>query len=1036
MSTAVSKAGNLKPEIRLAQALSEYCACLGESRAREFKSLRTTSPPTPQDVITLTEEINRDGSRKHRAWRPYATRTAMFLDKVQTLSRIGDFLVGSSQNLMASGIWATVKITLGIAVGSLSFFKRISELFLKVGRSASITRDLVEVFPNSSGLQDLMCEYLIVLVSFCKDVVQVLQKPTILQLSSPFIAFFDKEASKFETDLTQLSTAIDRMVAALVSQSQVESANTISRMSRTLSQWSARSEAKKQQDLARRSIHVQDRLSSPSEQRQRIAVWRRQRKKGDSRWLFEERGYKNWKAAHVASSVKASILRIHGKLGSGKTVLLASIVAELYALRTTDVFHQLNIIAYFFCDDDYADSITAEQILGSLFQQILGQLEPDSECAEEMERLFQESDPDFPPLHTQARILGSTWPQERSVFIVVDGLDRCKNWVVEDVVSILLSIPELFGPTCSSSWIRLCFSSRTDSLLKNLLHRKSGLFQSYQFPMANGASKSEMQDFVESEFERRSDIRKLDKELEGIIRDVLVGASEGMYLWVALQIEALFPLHGSTLLSPSDILELLENPPKDLSDAFNNALRRISDTRYGKTIFQLIATAKRPLTISELKIALHVKPGDTDWTLITPSFPQDERAIVGLCGGGLLEIDEEDNTVRFIHHSVAQHLQQPIPIEHQPTPYHFQTHEADMHMGFICTTYLNYSIFNTSLSTVSKAAVHADQFANKIAEGVSAASVSTGAQVASKVIAAITQKQNRNRQEDSQLQNMDIGRLLQRYMQPKGDSTEIMAFSDYAREHWIWHSNRLWVKSDTGPYRQFKALLTATPEHITVPWDTSEDISDIYGFYNSKGRAITREAIIITRDISIQEEGSQDTLANSHNISIRTKQSVEAFKAQNPKLFAPRRGVKFFKDLLPDQKRETWLRWALRNWHFGILFEAMDPKMNDELGLEYSILLREVFHEALLDRTEGPSPDDDDGFDPRPRARAHILHMEPHIMFDRILSAAQELCRSFQSTAIKGHCSMFVVDNLNHYENICSSVFREIHALYTSQVIA
>ena len=1017
MSTAVSKAGKLKPEIRLAQALSEYCACLGEARAREFKSLRTTSPPTPQDVITLTEEINRDGSRKHRAWRPYATRTAMFLDKVQTLSRIGDFLVGSSQNLMASGIWAAVKITLGIAVGSLSFFKRISELFLKVGRSAAITRDLVEVFPNSNGLQDLMCEYLIVLVSFCKDVVQVLKKPTILQLSSPFVAFFDKEASKFETDLTQLSTAMDRMVAALVSQSQVESANTISRMSRTLSQWSTRSEAKKQQDLARRSVHVQDRLSSPSEQRQRIAAWRRQRKKGDARWLFKEQGYKDWLA------VQGGILHIHGKLGSGKTVLLAGIVAELYALRTADDFHRWNIIAYFFCGDDYADSITADQILGSLFQQILGQLEPDGECVRKMERLFQESDPSIPSFDAQAITLASTWPQEHPFFIVVDGLDRCKNWVVEEVVDVLRAIP---------SWIHLCFSSRTDSPIE----KRFGLATVYQFAMTNGASKSEMKDFVESEFERRSDIRKLDKELEDIIRDVLVGASEGMYLWVALQIEALFPCHGSTLLSPSDILELLENPPKDLSEAFNGALRRISDTRYGKTIFQLIATAKRPLTISELKIALHVKPGDTDWTLITPSFPQDERAIVGLCGGGLLEIDEEDNTVRFIHHSVAQHLQQPIPIEHQPTPYHFQTHEADMHMGFICTTYLNYSIFNTSLSTVSKAAVHADQFANKIAEGVSAASVSTGAQVASKVIAAITKKQNRNRQEDSQLQNMDIGRLLQRYMQPKGDSTEIMAFSDYAREHWIWHSNRLWVKSDTGPYRQFKALLNATPEHITVPWDTSEDISDIYGFYNLKDRAITREAIIITRDISIQEEGSQDTLANSHNISIRTKQSVEAFKAQNPKLFAPRRGVKFFKDLLPDQKRETWLRWALRNWHFGILFEAMDPKMNDELGLEYSILIREVFHEALLDRTEGPSPDDDDGFDPRPRARAHILHMEPHIMFDRILSAAQELCRSFQSTAIKGHCSMFVVDNLNHYENICSSVFREIHALYTSQVIA
>lgn len=184
---------------------------------------------------------------------------------------------------------------------------------------------------------------------------------------------------------------------------------------------------------------------------------------------------------------------------------------------------------------------------------------------------------------------------------------------------------------------------------------------------------------------------------------------------MALQIDALFPLHGSTLRSPSDILKLLENPPKDLAEAFNQALHRISDTRYGKTIFQLIATAKRPLTISELKIALHVKPGDTDWTSITLSLPQDETAIVGLCGGDLLEIDEEDMTVRFIHHSVVQHLQQPMLSEHQSTPCHFREYEADIHMGLICTTYLNYSIFNTALYTVNTAViVTPDQFTHKI----------------------------------------------------------------------------------------------------------------------------------------------------------------------------------------------------------------------------------------------------------------------------------------------------------------------------------
>lgn len=62
MSTALSQVAPLKAEIRLAQALSEFCAGLSESRAREFKSLQTTSPPGPDDVVRLTEEINRDGS--------------------------------------------------------------------------------------------------------------------------------------------------------------------------------------------------------------------------------------------------------------------------------------------------------------------------------------------------------------------------------------------------------------------------------------------------------------------------------------------------------------------------------------------------------------------------------------------------------------------------------------------------------------------------------------------------------------------------------------------------------------------------------------------------------------------------------------------------------------------------------------------------------------------------------------------------------------------------------------------------------------
>ncbi|KAM7198511.1 hypothetical protein V8F33_005017 [Rhypophila sp. PSN 637] len=254
MSTALSTTAKLKPGIRLAQAISEFCACLG----------RTKSPPTPQDVIALTEEINRDGSRNHKAWMLYATRMAMFLEKIQTLCRLGDFM-------------ATIKITLGIA---------ISELFLRIGRSSSITKELSEVFPSSKELHDLMCEYLIVLVTFCKEIVLVLKKPTLVQLTSPFIAFFDKEASKFETDLGQIALTIDR-------KAQVEAASTLGRMSKTLAEWSDKSESKKKRDAILLSTRVQEMLSPRSDQLQRTATWRRHRKKETVRWIFDDEKVQN-----------------------------------------------------------------------------------------------------------------------------------------------------------------------------------------------------------------------------------------------------------------------------------------------------------------------------------------------------------------------------------------------------------------------------------------------------------------------------------------------------------------------------------------------------------------------------------------------------------------------------------------------------------------------------------------------------------------------------------------------------------------------
>lgn len=64
-SKQLALAGRKKPEIRLGMAISDFAACLDEQRRQQFYSMRATGSKhiSGLDVIKVTEEINKDGSR-------------------------------------------------------------------------------------------------------------------------------------------------------------------------------------------------------------------------------------------------------------------------------------------------------------------------------------------------------------------------------------------------------------------------------------------------------------------------------------------------------------------------------------------------------------------------------------------------------------------------------------------------------------------------------------------------------------------------------------------------------------------------------------------------------------------------------------------------------------------------------------------------------------------------------------------------------------------------------------------------------------
>ncbi|KAJ6028021.1 NACHT domain protein [Penicillium herquei] len=126
MSQGLIHAPRLKPAIRLAQAVSEYEADLTRAQKEEFNYHRSHArekPPSIQDVMQLTADIDERLSSKIRG-RCLGTRTTNFLQCVQQFTSLGDIIVGGTQNLVASGVWALVRTSLTVCIPPIKIVLR------------------------------------------------------------------------------------------------------------------------------------------------------------------------------------------------------------------------------------------------------------------------------------------------------------------------------------------------------------------------------------------------------------------------------------------------------------------------------------------------------------------------------------------------------------------------------------------------------------------------------------------------------------------------------------------------------------------------------------------------------------------------------------------------------------------------------------------------------------------------------------------------------------------------------------------------
>lgn len=501
MALALGQAGTLKPEIKLAQALSEYEALLDDNQKATMRMYRRQQPPKLSDVMRLTAEIDRDNSG--RSSRCVGQRLTNVLQSVQQFSCIADTIVGGSQSLIASGVWAAVKLTLQVASGWGSYFERLSALIMDVGRSSPRYEELAVLYSSSAGLQKVFCEYMVVVVGLCKKAIMFVRKPFLAQLPASFLKPFETEFGQLRAELDKLAATIhDEVLLASTKGQQLEI-----KYNSAFRSFMGKVSDKTSKDIAdikafqrrEKKVHFLNACSSYNHQ----TACKRARKLGTSSWIYNNSTYQGW-----ARDSASSILWCTGILGAGKTVLTANVL-ENVVIQAPEA-----IVASFFCQYDDYESLKARTIIGSLIRQTLASLPAEAfDNLDTTEFTMLPADEMFQYIQKLLAL------HRKQCFIILDGMDECDQEELKTVTHFLEDI------LAANTTFHVFCSSRPD-----LYRHISGVLQP-KYNISCSESNPEILRYIEDELGRRLESEDLclgDPGLILNIRDALSKGSQGM----------------------------------------------------------------------------------------------------------------------------------------------------------------------------------------------------------------------------------------------------------------------------------------------------------------------------------------------------------------------------------------------------------------------------------------------------------------------------------------------------------------------------
>jgi Ankyrin repeats (3 copies)/NACHT domain len=427
------------------------------------------------------------------------------------------------------------------------------------------------------------------------------------------------------------------------------------------------------QNDQQRKCHVAFKLDN-YEQQKDINI---DRAAGTCQWVLGDKKYIEW---HQSSS--DSLLWISADPGCGKSVLSKSLVDQELQDTTTHT-----VCYFFFKENERQDKLNIAlcALLHQLFnnqRQLLRHVT--SAYEKNGDKLSQEEGELW-------RILfaATADPKASNVTCVLDALDECRDddrWRLIDMLSY-------FHVNSSSShrrnnWLKFLVTSRPyDDIQRTFQKRISSLpVIRLRGEDENDQIRKEIDMVVRERVSELAANLSLKPETRTRLERKLLQMEHRTYLWLHLAIDHVYNTYRDSL-RPDD--ESLQSLPSTVEAAYEKILERVSSGVKGrvKAILQIVVGARRPLTISEMALALDIATSSHLQSAIKFSINKDhlEQNIRHWCG---LFIFINYSKIYLIYQTAREFLICENGVIRTGWKHCFRRADTETHMTRMCVRFL------------------------------------------------------------------------------------------------------------------------------------------------------------------------------------------------------------------------------------------------------------------------------------------------------------------------------------------------------------